>query len=75
MRELVDETTFDCESNVVDYDIVPNDSYAYGVVNINDYLDGDDLIDIVYGALTKSEQINIFKKDLELDTKYATKFF
>lgn len=37
-HELVDKTTYDCESKVVDYDNIHNDSYAYGVVKINDCL-------------------------------------
>ena len=58
-HELVYETTFDCESKVVKYDQVPNYSYAYGVVNINDCLDVDDLVNIMNGTLSKNEQVKI----------------
>ena len=59
--ELMDETTIDCESNVADYDTIPNDSYAYGVVNINNCLNADEFIDIVNETLTKNERIKILK--------------
>lgn len=53
-RELVNETTFDCERKVADYDTIRNDSYAYGIVNLNDCLDSDELVDIVNDTLSKN---------------------
>lgn len=50
----MDETTFDCDNRVDDNGTVPNDSYAYGVVNINACLDVDDLVKGVVDTLTKS---------------------
>ena len=61
-RELVDETTFVCKSKVVEYPTIPNDSYAYGVVNINYCLNADELVNIVNETLTKNEKIKILNK-------------
>ena len=47
------------QSKIADYDKVPNDSYAYGIVIINEHLNVDDLVHIVNETLTKNEQVKI----------------
>ena len=42
-KRKIDETTYDCESNIVEYDKIPNNFYAYGIVNINECLNVDDV--------------------------------
>ena len=55
-REQIDETTFDCESKIAYYDKSPNDSYAYGIIDINTCLNVDDRVNIVNEILTKNEK-------------------
>ena len=52
-REQIDETTYDCESNIAAYDKIPDDSYPYGVVIINEHLNVDELAHIVNETLSK----------------------
>lgn len=61
-RELVDDTMFDCESKVIEYDTIPNSSQAYNIVNINEYLNVDELVYIVNETLNKKEQIKNLNK-------------
>lgn len=47
---------------IAQFDQVPNDSYAYGIVNIDDYLDDDELVDIVIDTLSKYEKMKNLNK-------------
>ena len=58
----MDETTFGCESKVVDYDNVPNDLYAYGGINIDDCLNVDELVDIMSDTFTKMNKWKFWTK-------------
>ena len=51
-REKIDSTYYDCEKKIYEFDKVPNDSYAYGVVKIDECLDENDLVHIVNETLT-----------------------
>lgn len=37
------------------YDQLPNDSYAYFIVNIDEYSKADDLVNIINDTLSKNE--------------------
>ena len=39
---------------ISEFDKVPNDSYAYGIVKIDECIDANDLVDIVNKTLTKN---------------------
>lgn len=51
---MVDEVSSYCENRVSMFGQVPNDSYAYSVVNTDEYFDFDDLVNIVYETLSKN---------------------
>lgn len=56
------------------FDQVPNDSYAYGVVNIDEYLDAGDILNIVNDMLRKNEQAKILNKT-ESSTQFSQEKF
>ena len=51
--EKVDSISYDCEQTIAEFDRVPNNRYAYGVVKIEECLSADELVDIVNDTLTK----------------------
>lgn len=61
-RKLVDDITYNCDSNVSKFNKVPRDSYACGIVNIYECLDANNMVDIVNDTLTKNEQLNFLNK-------------
>ena len=73
-REKVDETSYDCEMNSLDFDKVPDNRYTYGIVKIDDFLDANELVDIVNETLTKNEQIKILKRTKNLTSDSQTNF-
>ena len=46
--------------------------FAYGIVKIDEYLNADELVEIVNDTLTKSEQIKILKRteNSKLDSQF-----
>ena len=61
-REKVDVVSYDCESTIAQFDKIPDDRYPYGIVKIDEFLNADELVNIVNESLTKSEQVKILKK-------------
>ena len=59
---------------VTDYGKVPNDLYAYGIVNINEYLNADDLVHIVNETLTKNEEVKILNMTKNSTYDYQQNF-
>ena len=47
---------------ISEYDKVPNDSHAYGIVKVDECLHANDLVHIVNETLSDTEQIKILKK-------------
>ena len=50
------------EKTITEFDKIPDNRFAYGIVKIDEYLDANELVDIVNETLTKNEQINILKR-------------
>ena len=61
-KEKIDYISDDCEQTIVEFDRVPYNRYAYGIVKIDEYLDANELVDIVNETLTQNEQIKILKR-------------
>ena len=61
-REKVDVILYDCEDTIAQFDKIPDDRFAYGIVKIDEFLNADELVDIVNDSLTNNEQIKILKK-------------
>lgn len=61
-KELVDEISFEGEIRVSMFDQVPNESYVYGIVNIGEDFDVDDLVNTNNDTLSKDEQVKILNK-------------
>ena len=61
-REKVDVISYDCEDTIAQFDKIPDDRFAYGIVKIDEFLNVDELVDIVNDSLTNNEQIKILKK-------------
>lgn len=59
--DYVDDVSYNCK-NVVSFGYVPNTSYDYGIVNVEQYLDAKDLLDIVNNTFTHSKQKTILRK-------------
>lgn len=60
-REKIDLTSYNYDRKIYEFDKVPNDSHAYGIVKTDEYLDANDLVDIVNDTLPKNEYIKILK--------------
>ena len=62
---------YDSEDTIAQFDKIPDDIFAYGIVKIDEFLNDDELVDIVNDSLTKNEQIKILKKTetLTLDSQ------
>ena len=43
-RSQIDSTSYDYEKKISEFDKVPNDSYAYGIIKIHECLDAKDLV-------------------------------
>nr|KAJ0207989.1 hypothetical protein LSAT_V11C500266000 [Lactuca sativa] len=52
----------DCENTIAQFDKIPDDRFAYGIVKIDEFLNADELVSIVNESLTKNEQVKILKK-------------
>lgn len=61
-REKIDATSYDCEMHISEFDKVPTNRYAYGIIRIDEFLYANDLVDIVNETLTKNEQFKILKR-------------
>ncbi|XP_052625667.1 uncharacterized protein LOC111890076 [Lactuca sativa] len=57
-----DVISYDCEDTIAQFDKIPDDRFAYGIVKIDEFQYVDELVDIVNDSLTKTEQIKILKK-------------
>ena len=54
--------SYDCENTIADFNKVADNRFAYGVVKIDEFLNADELVNIVNESLTKDEQVKILKR-------------
>ena len=51
-REKIDSISYDYEKTIAEFDRVPDNRFAYGIVKIDEYMNADELVEIVNDTLT-----------------------